>query len=97
MRQRGNRGKPKGEFAREITKVLIAKDVNNSVLWAHLVQGGHAVGKAFIDMVVVGTRHPPVDLIDPICAALQLTDERRAELHRAAAIDKGYRIDLRAA
>ena len=98
MRLRGNRGKPRGEFARELTKVLIAKDVNNSYLWACLVQNGQVVGKAFIDMMVVGSRHPPVDLIDPICSVMGLSDERRAELHRAAAIDRGYRIgDVRAA
>lgn len=92
MRNRGNRVKPKGEFAREATKCLIAVEANNTELHRALREGGERCSKTYLDMVLSGSRHPRVELVEAICSCLGLTDERRHRLHRAAALDQGYRL-----
>ena len=49
---------------------------------------------AYISQVVNGHHRPSPGWLNTIASALQLSPERRADLHRAAARDAGYEIDL---
>jgi transcriptional regulator with XRE-family HTH domain len=50
--------------------------------------------ETYISQVLNGHRNPTPAWLDVIAGALSMTPEQRVELHRAAAIDRGYKLDL---
>lgn len=52
------------------------------------------ISSAYISSVLNGKRNPSAQWVDLIADTLQVTPERRVEMHRAAARDLGYRLDL---
>lgn len=50
--------------------------------------------QSYLNQVVNGERLASAAWLDTIATALGLTDEERAKLHRAAARDHGFKIDL---
>jgi transcriptional regulator with XRE-family HTH domain len=52
------------------------------------------VTAAYVSKLTAGTTHPSPGWLDLIATSLSLTEEERVGLHRAAAQDKGYKLDL---
>ncbi len=50
--------------------------------------------QSHLNQVVNGERLPSADWLDVIGAALDLSPDERAQLHRAAARSHGFKIDL---
>src|SRR5262245_32497040 len=59
-------------------------------------EGATAVGvtRAYVSQLSKGERHPSPQWLDLVADTLQMTEEERVRLHRAAAADKGYKLDL---
>jgi len=55
-----------------------------------------AVGKhpAYTNQVLTGGRRPSPEYVDLVANALGLSDKERVALHRAAAHDHGFKLDL---
>jgi len=55
-----------------------------------------AVGKhpAYTNQVLTGIRRPSPEYVDLVANALGLSDKERVVLHRAAAKDHGFKLDL---
>jgi transcriptional regulator with XRE-family HTH domain len=50
--------------------------------------------QSYLNQVVNGERLPSADWLETVAQALELSDEERARLHRAAARSHGFKIDL---
>jgi hypothetical protein len=92
MRQHRERNAPSSEFGRMLTRVLIARDLNNDDLRRRLAGEGRPLSKQFIGFLCNGRRDPSVGLIGAVARVLDLTEDWTQRLYRAAAIDRGYRI-----
>jgi hypothetical protein len=75
-----------------LTRVLVARDLNNDDLRRQLGVNGRKLSKQFVGMLCNGVKNPPIGLIEDIGRALDLPDDWITRLWRAAAIDKGYQI-----
>lgn len=52
------------------------------------------VQESYLSAVVAGGRRPSPDWVERVADALRCSDAARGRLHRAAALDRGYRVDL---
>ena len=75
-----------------MTRVLVARDLNNGDLRRRLELDGYRVSQQYVQFLVDGQRRPSLEMLDRIGRLLDLTDEWIVLLHRAAALDHGYRI-----
>jgi hypothetical protein len=76
-------------LARELSQLMIAKATSP----ARLARRGRLKNSEdYLYKILRGERIPPPTTIETIADYLQLPAERRRRLHRAAALDKGYRI-----
>jgi transcriptional regulator with XRE-family HTH domain len=48
----------------------------------------------YVSQVMAGQRLPSAEWLDLVATAMKLSDERRGDLHRAAARAHGFKIDL---
>lgn len=55
-----------------------------------------AIGKSqpYTNQVLTGRKHPSPEWVDLVASTLKLSAEKTAELHRAAALDNGFKLDL---
>lgn len=77
------------ETGKALGEILSGRDVSQSRL-ARLT----ARSQPYVNQVVNGKRHPSAEWIETMANALALEDTERERLHRAAAKDHGFRIDL---
>jgi hypothetical protein len=92
MRIHRERNRPSNEFGRLLTRVLVARDINNDDLRRRLVANGRKISKQFVGQLCIGVKNPPIGLIGDIGHVLDLPDDWVKRLWRAAAVDKGYEI-----
>ena len=52
------------------------------------------VSRNYVSMIVSGKKSPSPARIDDLAGALGFTEEEARRLHRAAATDAGFRLDL---
>ncbi len=52
------------------------------------------VSRSYISQLTTGVKAARADKIDSIADKIGVTDQERTDLHRAAAKDAGFRIDL---
>lgn len=52
------------------------------------------ISSAYISKVLSGHRSPSAKWVDLVADSLQVSPERRVEMHRAAAKDLGFKLDL---
>lgn len=52
------------------------------------------VSQAYVSSIVRGTKSMSPSTIDKAAGALGVSDKARVRLHRAAALDQGFKLDL---
>ena len=82
------------KFGLELTRALTARAMTERDLMRAMVANGNGVSRQYINMLVHNHRTPPPDLVDKIADAVRMQREERTILHRAAALDSGYRIGI---
>jgi transcriptional regulator with XRE-family HTH domain len=76
-------------FGEALSVLLAVREISQSALAARL---GKSV--AYLNQTMTGVKRAQPDFVEAIAAALKLTESQRGDLHKAAAKDKGYKIDL---
>lgn len=84
-----NREKQKSAFGEALDKVLSAHQVSNAAL-----ASGVGVDPAHLHRQRFGSRYVSGPYVDQISSTLGLNDRETTELHRAAAKDAGFKLDL---
>ena len=79
-------------FGLELQKYLISRSQTESDLVRGMTKQGNGVSRQFISMVVRNQRAASPVMIEKFGDALQLSLAERAVLHKAAALDAGYRV-----
>jgi hypothetical protein len=93
MRTHRRRVEASNEFGRMLTRVLVARDLNNDDLRVRLERDERRrLSKQFVGMLCNGHRDPPLELIGAIAKVLDLPDDCVERMYRAAAVDRGYKI-----
>lgn len=87
------KGKTAGPFfGLELQKYLISRSRTEGDLMRSMERQGNGVTRQFINLLVHNKRAASPPMIEKIGDALGLAVEERQVLHKAAAIDAGYRI-----
>ena len=76
----------------ELAKLLAARGYGAAMLAKLMTRQGNAVTKQFLFQIIHGERPAPVKQIKAIARALELSDDQKLRLNRAAALDEGYEI-----
>lgn len=80
-----------------------AANAAGAILRRHLGEGSvtqsslataTGVSQAYVNFLVTGRRNMSPGWVDLISDTMKLSDEQRVEMHRAAAKDHGFEIDL---
>lgn len=79
-------------FGLELAKFLNSRAMLEMDLVRAMSKNGISISRQYINMIVHNTRTPPPDLIERFGDALKLAREERTILHRAAALDSGFKI-----
>lgn len=79
----------KTRFGRELRAALDGGHLKQSFLSESL-----GVSNAYVSSLVTGKRHAAPATIDRIAQALSLGTDGRTRMHRAAAMDAGFSLDL---
>ena len=79
----------KGETAKALSKILRAKKITQ-----YSAAAASETSQPYFNQVANGRRTPSADWLNLVANALNLSDEERVKLHRAAAKDHGFEIDL---
>ena len=82
------------KFGIELQKALNAKSWMERDLVHAMVAMGNGITRSYVSMMICDTRTPPPETIEKICDALRLPRDERVYMHRAAALDSGYRIGI---
>ncbi len=77
-------------FPLEFQKVLVLKSTNYAHLAKAMERRGYRATKQFIWQFGTGARAVPSLQLNRICETLQLDEDQKRALHRAACIDQGY-------
>jgi len=88
------RWKPAGLFSLEVTKILIARRISNIRLVDMLRARGFKGTRQSVDNYIGGLRRVEGPMVEAIGRSLELSEDRIVRLHRAAAIDLGYRVTV---
>lgn len=80
------------KFGLELAKLLNARAMLEMDLVRAMKANGNGISRSYVSMIVHNERTPPPDTIELLCDALKVPRDERVVLHRAAAIDNGYRI-----
>ena len=81
--------RPPTETAAALGEILARRSVSQNR--ASKLSG---VSQPYMNQIATGRRLASADWIDTVAAALELSPEEREKLHRAAARDHGFKIDL---
>ncbi len=81
--------KPATETAAALGEILAERRVSQ-----YRVSKLAGISQPYMNQVATGRRRASAEWIDLISNALDLTPEERERLHRAAARDHGFKIDL---
>jgi hypothetical protein len=93
MRSGRHRVEASNQFGRMLTRVLVARDLNNDDLRVRLEQDERRrLSKQFVGMLCNGQRDVPLELIAAIAKVLELPDDWVERLYRTAAVEQGYKI-----
>ena len=79
-------------FPLELAKLLAARGYGIATLAKAMTRQGNAVTKQFLFQIIHGERPAPVKQIKAVARALELSDDQKLRLNRAAALDEGYDI-----
>lgn len=79
-------------FGLELQKFLNGKAMMEADLVRSMVAIGNGISRQYVNMMLHNQRTPPPDMIERLADALKLPRDDRTILHRAAALDSGYRI-----
>lgn len=91
-RQRRCRYRPGSLFALELSKVLIARRLNNLDLHAILKERGYQASRVMVDRFVRGMGVPSGEVVEQMGMGLGLPEDRIMRWHRACALDLGYKV-----
>ncbi len=80
------------KFGLELAKLLNARSMLESDLVRAMRACGTSISRSYINMMTHNERTPPPETIELLSDALKLSRDERTVLHRASAIDNGYRI-----
>lgn len=83
------RGPSKGKFGGLVLDLMSNSGVNQPQVAETL-----GVSTQYVNKLTTGRQKPSPEWVDLIASAVAATDEQRVELHRAAAEDHGFRLDL---
>jgi hypothetical protein len=73
---------------------LVRKELTKAQTTQNMLAERTDASPAYINNMMTGRKTPPPEWVDLIASALNLEGNRRTKLHRAAAKDAGYDIDL---
>lgn len=79
----------KTEAGGALSALLSARGVSQ-----YAVAKASSTSQGYLNQVVSGERRASAEWLDTIADALGLSEEERLKLHRAAARDHGFKIDL---
>ena len=79
-------------FGLELAKCLTARSITRADLSRILIRRATPLSKSYVGMLVNNKRPATPDNLERICAALQLSEFEQLRLHRAAALDAGFKI-----
>jgi hypothetical protein len=79
-------------FGLELQKQLNSRSFMEADLVRAMTAIGNGISRQYVNMIMHNTRTPPPELIERFGDALKLSRDDRTILHRAAALDVGYRI-----
>jgi len=79
-------------FGLELQKFLNSRDMMEMDLVRAMTANGNGVTRQYVNMILRNIRTPFPDMIEKIGDAIKLIRDERTILHRAAALDNGYRI-----
>lgn len=85
-------GKPGPTFGLELAKCLTARSLTRADLSRMLTRRRTPLSKSYVGMLVNNRRPATPSNLEAICGALQVTEVEMIRLHRAAAIDAGFKI-----
>jgi transcriptional regulator with XRE-family HTH domain len=75
--------------AEALGEILAGRNVSQA-----RVASAAGFSQPYVNQIATGKRLPPADWIDTVANALGLSPKERERLHRAAAKDHGFKIDL---
>jgi hypothetical protein len=81
-------------FGLELAKALRARSMMEADLVRAMIKTGNGISRQYVNMMIHNERTPPPDMIEKLCDALALARDERTYMHRAAALDSGYRIGV---
>jgi transcriptional regulator with XRE-family HTH domain len=81
--------KPETETGAALGDILAERGVSQQALARRA-----GVSQPYVNQVATGKRRASAGWIDMVATVLELSDEERERLHRAAAKDHGFKIDL---
>lgn len=76
-------------FGKALDTLLLQNQIRQNELSSRL-----GVSPAYISSLVRGTKNAHAGTVDKIADCVQLDDAARVKLHRAAATDMGFKLDL---
>jgi transcriptional regulator with XRE-family HTH domain len=79
----------KGETGKTLSKILRTRKISQ-----YSAAAASDTSQPYFNQVANGRRTPSADWLNLVANALGLSDEERVKLHRAAAKDHGFEIDL---
>jgi plasmid maintenance system antidote protein VapI len=82
------------KFGLEISKALRSRHMMEADLVRSMARVGNAISRQYVNMIVHNERTPPPDMVEKLADAIGLAHAERMVLHRAAALDSGYRIGM---
>ena len=80
-------------FPELFQRLLVAKETTQANIVRSIAHQGYRISRQFMSLIAKGERSVPPLQLARICEALKLEPNEQAELHRAAAIDHGYKLD----
>ena len=83
------RSKNDTEFGASVSKILTEAKVNQAYLASET-----KTSLPYVNQMLTGRKRPAPGWIDVVASTLKLQNKKRVQLHRAAAKDAGYDIDL---
>jgi transcriptional regulator with XRE-family HTH domain len=84
-----SKGEDKSETGKTLSKILRSRKISQ-----YSAAAASETSQPYFNQVANGRRTPSADWLNLVANALDLSEEERVKLHRAAAKDHGFDIDL---
>jgi hypothetical protein len=94
MGRRGRKAGSYSNFGKAVTHVLDERGVSQSQVVTQLANQGNAVSSSYMSQTMTGRKPVSPTWADLVADVLNLPNQERQKLHEAAAIDRGYKLDL---